>query len=668
MSLSHCFTLLACALAWSLVTACTPTHAEVYAATPAWTTYHHDAARSGYDPEALEPVPPTEAWQSPDLGAPLWNQPLVLGAHVYVATVGDEIYALDSSTGEIEWRKSVGTPVPSTELPCGDVFPTVGIVGTPVIDPTSKVIYAVADTWNAETKEAHHLLKGLSLADGAEVLSTPVDPPGADPKAILQRTALNLDAGMVLFGFGGNNGDCGEYKGAVVAVPEDGDPARFWQYQPAAPSSAGGAVWATSGPTVDGEGHVYATTGNPNPSEPTVHPATVYDYSDSVVELDLAQDFVALPGVEPSSPLGWFEPPNWEEESNNDLDLSSAGAELLPGGVLFQAGKDGVGYLIDESTMSTGAPAVDHHEVCGGHGSFGGDAYADGTLYIPCTTGIQALAYNQGERTFLPLWRGPADAFGPPIVSNGLVWSLATGGFNGGGTKLYGLDPASGETRYSETLPSPIVDHFASPSAAAGRLFLASGSSVTAYRIARLSPDEGSTCAKAPCPGGLSEEGETPGAESTSPSGSHSSSSPSSGSSSSSPAPTTTLPRAFRPASGSNPLGRTPALLHSSLRTTTHGRLLLTLRCPALADPCRGTVILRAKILVQGHRHRRLVLIPLTRRRFGSAKGDFTVALHLNASARAHLLRHHGRLALQVTIVSPGGGTRRIPASLLYTA
>jgi len=67
---------------------------------------------------------------------------------------------------------------------------------------------------------------------------------------------------------------------------------------------------------------------------------------------------VADPLTEQGSPLGWFEPPNWEEESNNDLDLSSSGAELLPGGLLFQAGKDGVGYLIDEATMESDAPAA----------------------------------------------------------------------------------------------------------------------------------------------------------------------------------------------------------------------------------------------------------------------------------------------------------------------
>jgi IPT/TIG domain len=300
-----------------------------------------------------------------------------------------------------------------------------------------------------------------------------VDPPRSEPRALLQRTALNLDGGKVIFGLGGNDGDCGSYRGTVVSVPEAGGSPSFWQYQPAAPSSSGGAVWGPSGPAVDNAGNIYASTGNPNPPQGTT--AETYDYSDSVIELNQSLGLI-----------GHFAPPSWLSDSNDDLDLGSAGPEPLPGGLLFQAGKNGTGYLIDEQTLGTGAGAVYSHQVCAGHGSFGGDAYAAGVIYIPCTSGAQALSYDQGARTFTPLWQGPSNAFGPPILSGGLAWVLATGGFQGGGTTLYGLDTATGAARYTETLPSPVADHFASPSAGGGRLFVATGSSVTAYQIAQI--------------------------------------------------------------------------------------------------------------------------------------------------------------------------------------
>ena len=604
---------------------------------PAWTTYHRDQGRSGYDPDATQPAASTFAWQTVNLGAPIWGQPLVLGERAYVATGGDEIYALEASTGEVIWEKSVGTPVPWEKLPCGNITPTVGIVGTPVIDASKQVIYAVADVWDAGEERAEHVLKGLDLATGEVVLSTPVDAPGADPKAILQRTALNLDGSDVIFGYGGNYGDCGDYRGTVVAAPLDGGQPRFWQVPIAPPSKSGGAVWGPSGPAVDGAGNVYATTGNPDP--PEGEEATVFDYSDSVVKLDLAQDFVADPGSEPAIPLGWFEPPNWMEESNNDLDLSSAGAELLPGGLLFQAGKDGVGYLIDEATMEVGAPAVYSHQVCGGDGSFGGDAYANGVIYIACTSGTQALAYDESARTFTPLWQAPVDAFGPPIVSGGLVWTVASGGFKGGGTKLYGLDPATGAPRYTETLPSPVADHFASPSAAGGRLFVATGESVSAYQLAP--PSAGGPSPPTPDQTGT---GASSGSEITSAGGG---------------SPTT---------STGSKASRVPTLLHTRLRVNARGRVGLILRCPAAAGECKGTVTLLARIAVVDssgkHRMRRVVPIALARARFGPSKGEFTVVLRLSRGAKARLRRHHNHLSLRVVIASPEGKARQVRAVL----
>jgi hypothetical protein len=99
---------------------------------------------------------------------------------------------------------------------------------------------------------------------------------------------------------------------------------------------------------VDGEGHIIASTGNPNPRGG--ERATVYDYSDSLVQLDPALSLI-----------GYFKPPSWEADSNSDTDLGSAGPELLGGGVVFQAGKNGTGYLVSEAGMGAGAEALYNH-------------------------------------------------------------------------------------------------------------------------------------------------------------------------------------------------------------------------------------------------------------------------------------------------------------------
>jgi hypothetical protein len=481
-----------------------------------------------------------------------------------------------------------------------------------VIDPSKNVIYAVADTWDAGKEEARHVLTGLDLSSGAQVMSTSVDPTGPDPKAMLQRTALNLDHGNVIFGFGGNYGDCGKYQGTVASVPEDGSPPSFWLYEPAAPSASGGAVWGPSGPAIDGEGHIYAATGNPNPQNG--EKAETYDYSDSVIELDPSLNLI-----------GSFKPPSWLSDSNNDADLGSAGPEPLPGGLLFQAGKNGTGYLVSEATMGSAAKAVYSAQVCTGHGSFGGDAYAGGVIYIPCTNGVQALSYDQQARTFAPLWKGPSDAVGPPILSGGLVWSVATGGSKGGGTKLYGLDPSTGVPRYTEILPSGVDDHFASPSAAGGRLLVSTGSTVSAYQIAKLSSGAGGA------PPAISAAGAA------------------------------NAPVAIYASAA-------PVLLHTHLRADKRGRVRIALRCPAPARSCKGTLTLRAR-LVKSHRKgkkraRHVAYVTLARAGFKHASGTFAVTIRLGPHGRALLKSHRGLLALQAIISAPPAKPRTLAATL----
>jgi polyvinyl alcohol dehydrogenase (cytochrome) len=625
-------------------------------AEPSWTTYHRDAQRSGDDPDATQPIEPALAWQTVDLRAPIWSQPLVLGDRVYVATVGDEVYALEAATGKVVWEKSVGTPVPSEGesnlLPCGDVTPTVGVVGTPVIDPSTQTIYLVADTSDGEGN-VHHLLKGLSLASGEETLSTNVDPPGADPKALLQRTALNLDAGKVIFGYGGNDGDCGAYKGTVVAVPEDGGAPSFWQYAPAPPSSSGGAVWATGGPAIDTAGNVYASTGNPNP--PAGEEATEFDYSDSVVKLNPSLDFAANPISEPTPPLAGFEPPTWQQESNTDTDLGSAAPELLPGGLLFQAGKGGTGYLIDETTMSSVFSAPACSENPGFSGSFGGDSFADGVIYIPCENGTQALSYDEQAQTFTPLWQADArDAVGPPIVSAGLVWTVATGAFKGGGTTLYGLSQATGKPSYTVTMPSPVIDHFASPSAAGGRLFVASGTCVTAYQVAQLPGGESGSVGPG---GGCQPAGEPPGESK--------SESPSSTGTGTNDKPTPSGQQQPPPLAESlEPVAITLRSTH--LVASAKGLVRVALHCAA--PSCGGTIALRAKLLLRSgkgsHRVRRTRTVVLTHKAFEHAYGSFEETLRLDKRALSNLRRHKGRLALVVEISAPGHAARRFTAVL----
>src|SRR5205807_1506297 len=95
-----------------------------------WTMYHADPARTGYVAGLPNPTRLTRLWTQ-QLDGAVYAEPLVVAGHVLVATENDTLYALDARTGQVQWRLSVGSPVPLSALPCGNIDP-LGITGTPV--------------------------------------------------------------------------------------------------------------------------------------------------------------------------------------------------------------------------------------------------------------------------------------------------------------------------------------------------------------------------------------------------------------------------------------------------------------------------------------------------------------------------------------------------------
>ena len=187
-----------------------------------WTVYHGDPAGSGVAAPVTSVDTSTPAWTSPSLDGQLYGEPLVFSGDVYVATENDTVYALSATNGAVIWSHHLASPVSASSLPCGDITPTVGITGTPVIDPSRDELFVVAD--ELVDGSPTHVLVGLNVASGAIEMTQGVDPPGTDPADQLQRTGLTLDAGQVVFGMGGNFGDCASYRGRVVAVqPGRGD-------------------------------------------------------------------------------------------------------------------------------------------------------------------------------------------------------------------------------------------------------------------------------------------------------------------------------------------------------------------------------------------------------------------------------------------------------------
>jgi polyvinyl alcohol dehydrogenase (cytochrome) len=190
------------------------------AAPGSWTVYHRDAGGNGVAGPVAAVTTTTRAWTSPALDGQIYGEPLVWSGQVYVATEDDTVYELSAATGAVVWSAHLGSPVPSADLPCGDITPTVGITGTPVIDQSRGEIFVVAD--ELVNGKPAHMFTGLATASGKVEMTQDVDPTGADTAALLQRTGLTLDDGRVVFGMGGNDGDCAAYRGRLIAVPERG--------------------------------------------------------------------------------------------------------------------------------------------------------------------------------------------------------------------------------------------------------------------------------------------------------------------------------------------------------------------------------------------------------------------------------------------------------------
>jgi len=166
-----------------------------------------------------------------------------------------------------------------------------------------------------------------------------VDPPRAEPAALLQRTGLTLDAGRVVFGMGGNYGDCAEYRGRVVSVDEGGGKPTDFTVDAGAGDSQG-AIWmGGAAPSVDANGDIWVSAGNGS-----VYSASRgYDDSDSALELSSSLQL-----------LQYFAPTSWPENNARDLDMSMAPA-LLSGGQVVLAGKSRIVYLLDGSHLAASA-------------------------------------------------------------------------------------------------------------------------------------------------------------------------------------------------------------------------------------------------------------------------------------------------------------------------
>jgi outer membrane protein assembly factor BamB len=414
-----------------------------------WPTYHHDNARTGYLANEPDPQRLIHAWTA-QLDGAVYAEPLVIGDRVIAATEGDTLYSLDDRTGRVQWRTNIGQPVPPSTVNCRATIDLLGITGTPVYDPATGLVFAVA-----EVSGPKHLLVGVDVNTGEVHIRRPVDVPQMDPPRIyLQRPALALSHGMVYIAFGGLADDCGTYHGTIVASQTDGK-GPLLSYQ--VPTRDSGGIWGPSGPAIDQQGRVYVSTGN----EDHIGSAN-WDLSNAVLRLS------------PTLQLeDRFAPAQWREQDTGDQDLGSMGPALLPGGLVFIAGKAGFGYLLHAHDLGGIGGQAAVVSICGL--AQGGVATVGSQVFVPCFDGLRRVLDAPGTMLRVD-WHAANQITLPPIVGGHTLYSLDLDGI------LYALDIGTGLERAEISL-GIAVPHFATPAISQGRIFVGTYKGVSAVTL-----------------------------------------------------------------------------------------------------------------------------------------------------------------------------------------
>ena len=271
---------------------------------------------------------------------------------VYVATMHNSVYAFDADTPQVAtpiWQVNFGPAVPSGYYNFDDILPEIGVLSTPVIDPANQVLYAVSNLLQSGALSVPvFLLHAVSLVDGHEMFGGPRLIAGAvsgtgvgsnagsiafDATQQLQRPGLMLSNGTLLIGFGSHS-DVGNYHGWLMAY--DASTLQLKTIFNASPNGWKSAIWQSGrAPAIDDNGDIYVVTGNGDYDGQT-------NFGESM--LHLSGDNLLV--------KDWYTPPEWSYLNDQDEDVGSTGAILIPNtNLLVTGGKAGALYLTQTGSM-----------------------------------------------------------------------------------------------------------------------------------------------------------------------------------------------------------------------------------------------------------------------------------------------------------------------------
>ena len=331
---------------------------------------------------------------------------------VFIETEHDSVYAFDANTTTVEaplWRRSFlstgAKNVPSADVSCNDLVPSIGITSTPVIDTSTNTMYVVAFTLEKSglvyRLHALNILTGQDKPGSPTVLDSPFirvkprrgvswrPPRGARevtplphfpmfspermetpilkgsvagtareavngrvafiPANERQRGALTLVDGQIYIPFAAFC-DNTPFHGWIMGYTYSGSAFRRTEIYNDSPNGTGGGIWGAGGAVAaDTAGNIYFSSGN---GDFTLNQPGGKDAGDAFVKVNAKLQI-----------QDYFSPFNQSCLDQTDAELGSEGPLIITSlGEVIGAGKEGRIYVMNDRNM--GKYTVDPHLSC----------------------------------------------------------------------------------------------------------------------------------------------------------------------------------------------------------------------------------------------------------------------------------------------------------------
>jgi hypothetical protein len=281
---------------------------------------------------------------------------------LFVASAHNSVYAFDADTGKQLWKVSLNVGPNETSVPMSvanevSIQVEVGIISTPVIDPSTNTLYVVPKSYDPVNKVQHYRLHALDILTGAEKLGGPViiaaqypgtggagdtvvgNPPNTQVVFVaaqhLQRAAVTLVNKVIYLAFASHD-DHTPYHGWVMAYSTANGLPQLAAFNDT-PNDLMGGIWMSGqGLVADSSNNVYLITGN----SLQTNGHTVGNYGESFLQLGLSGNMLSV--------LDYFTPHNYDALNAVDQDLGSGGPVAIPGtSYIIGGGKQGFYYLVN---------------------------------------------------------------------------------------------------------------------------------------------------------------------------------------------------------------------------------------------------------------------------------------------------------------------------------